>query len=126
MLARFRSAHLIVAALVGFAGVYALMAMATTPTIILAVSPLLGVLYACFWLAVVNYASQSAPDGLRATGQALVGAAQGGLGWSLGAVIAGTLWDNFGGSVVLMTAAGLMVAAALVYAQANPLSRATR
>lgn len=126
ILARFRSSHLILAALLGFAGVYAIMATATTPTIILAVSPLLGVLYACFWLAVVNFASQSAPDGLRATGQALVGAAQGGLGWSLGAMIAGTLWDNFGGSIVLMTASVLMVAAALVYAQANPLRRATR
>jgi len=126
ILARFRPSQLIVAGLIGFAAVYTIMAMATSPVTILAAAPLLGVLYACFWLAVVNYASQSAPDGLRATGQGLVGAAQAGLGWSIGAVMGGMLWDAFGGSVVLMTAAGLMVSAALVYAQANPLRRSTR
>lgn len=125
ILTRFRSSHLIVAGLVGFAIVYGVMATATTPVTILVVAPLLGVLYACFWLAVVNFASKSAPDGLRATGQALVGAAQSGLGWSIGAVVAGTLWDAFGGSVVLMTAAGMMGAAALVYAQATPFKRST-
>lgn len=126
ILTRFRSSHLIVAGLMGFAIVYGIMATATTPVTILVVAPLLGVLYACFWLAVVNFASKSAPDGLRATGQALVGAAQSGLGWSIGAVVAGTLWDAFGGSVVLMTAAGMMGTAALVYAQANPFKRFTR
>jgi hypothetical protein len=36
------------------------------------------------------------------------------------------LWDGFGGSVVLLAAAGIMLLAAVVYAQANPLSRITR
>jgi predicted MFS family arabinose efflux permease len=77
-------------------------------------------------MAVVNYAAQSAPTGMRATGQAIVGAAQGGLGWAMGSVIGGVLWQGFGGAVVLWAAAALMLAAALVYSQANPLSRSTR
>ncbi len=126
ILARFRSSLLIVLGLVGFAAVYAVMALAPSPTLILAVAPILGVVYASFWMAVVAYAAQSAPAGLRATGQALVGAAQGGLGWAIGAVVAGVLWDALGGPAVLLTASGMMLTAALVYAQANPLSRSTR
>lgn len=126
ILARFRSSHLIIGGLIGFAGVYGIMAMAPSPIYILIVSPLLGVLYASFWMAVVSYASQSAPLGFRASSQALVGAAQGGLGWAMGAVISGILWDGFGGSAVLWAASGMMLLAALVYAQANPLRRSTR
>ena len=77
-------------------------------------------------MAVVSFAAQSAPTGMRATGQAIVGAAQGGLGWAMGSVIGGVLWENFGGSVVLWAAAAIMLIAALVYSQSNPLSRSTR
>lgn len=126
ILARFRAAHLILVGLVGFAGVYSVMALATSPLLILLVVPVLGFLYGGFWMAVVTYAAQSAPSGLRATGQALIGAAQGGLGWAMGSVIGGLLWDGFGGSAVLWAAAAIMLAAAVVYAQANPLSRSTR
>lgn len=126
LLARFRPPHLIVAGLVGFAAVYSVMAQATSPTLILLVVPALGALYAGFWMSVVTYAAQSAPAGMRATGQSLVGAAQGGLGWAMGSVIAGVLWDRLGGSAFLWAAAFLMLAAALVYTQANPLRRSTR
>lgn len=126
ILARFRSSHLILAGLIGFAGVYSVMALATTPTLILLAVPLLGVLYGGFWMAVVTYAAQAAPSGMRATGQALIGAAQAGLGWALGSVIGGVLWQGFGGAAVLWAAAALMLSAALVYSQANPLSRITR
>lgn len=126
LLARFPAARLIQVGLLGFAGVYIVMAQATSPTLILLVVPALGALYAGYWMAVVNYAAQSAPTGMRATGQAIVGAAQGGLGWAMGSVIGGVLWQGFGGAVVLWAAAAIMLAAALVYSQANPLSRSTR
>ena len=115
LLVRFRSSHLIVVGLLGFAAVYCFMALATSPLWILAASPVLGLLYGGFWLAVVTYASKSAPVGMSATGQALVGAAQGGLGWSLGSIIGGILWDGLGGSAVFFAAASAMVAAAVVY-----------
>lgn len=115
LLARFRPSRLIVVGLLGFAVVYSFMALATSPVWILAASPLLGLLYAGFWMSVVTYASKSAPLGMRATGQALVSAAQGGLGWALGSIVGGILWDGFGGAAVLFAAAGSMVAAAIVY-----------
>ncbi|MCB0042326.1 MAG: MFS transporter, partial [Caldilinea sp.] len=115
LLARFRPSRLIVVGLLGFAAVYSFMALATSPIWILAASPLLGLLYAGFWMSVVTYASKSAPAGMRATGQALVSAAQGGLGWALGSIVGGMLWDGFGGGAVLFAAACAMVAAALVY-----------
>ena len=126
LLARFRPSRLILVGLVGFAVVYMIMAQATSPTLILLAVPALGALYAGYWMSVVTYAAQSAPTGMRATGQAIVGAAQGGLGWAIGSVIGGMLWDGFGGSAVLWAAAGIMLLAAVVYAQANPLSRITR
>jgi len=126
LLARFRPARLIVVGLVGFAAVYIVMAQATSPTLILLAVPALGALYAGYWMSVVSYAAQSAPNGMRATGQAIVGAAQGGLGWAMGSVIGGVLWENFGGAAVLWAAAAIMLTAALVYSQANPLSRSTR
>lgn len=126
LLARFPSARLIQVGLLGFAAVYIVMAQATSPTLILLVAPLLGVLYAAYWMSVVNFAAQSAPTGMRATGQAIVGAAQGGLGWAMGSVIGGVLWQGFGGAVVLWAAAAIMLAATLIYSQANPLSRNTR
>lgn len=116
VLARFRSSHLIVVGLLGFAAVYCFMALATSPIWILAGSPLLGLLYGGFWLAVVTYASKSAPVGMSATGQALVSAAQAGLGWALGSIAGGMLWDGLGGSAVFFAAGGAMVAAAAVYA----------
>ncbi|MCS6826967.1 MAG: MFS transporter [Caldilinea sp.] len=122
LLARVRTKALIAIGLVGFAAVYIVMALSPAPIYILSVAPLLGVLYASFWMAVVDYAAQSAPAGLRATGQALVGAAQGGLGWAIGAIVGGLLWDVSGGSAVLWGAAALMLLAALVYVQASPLS----
>lgn len=122
LLARVRTRALIAVGLVGFAAVYIVMALSPAPIYILSAAPLLGVLYASFWMAVVDYAAQSAPAGLRATGQALVGAAQGGLGWAIGAIVGGLLWDASGGAAVLWGAAALMLLAALVYVQASPLS----
>ena len=67
-------------------------------------------------MAVVAFANESAPPGLRATGQSLVGAAQGGLGWALGAICGGLLWDAAGGTVVLGLASLIMLVGALVFA----------
>ena len=57
---------------------------------------------------------------------ALVTGASRGLGWAMGSVIGGVLWEGFGGSVVLWAAAAIMLTAAIVYSQTNPLSRSTR
>ena len=61
------------------------------------------------------YANESAPPQLRATGQSLVGAAQAGLGWAIGGISAGILWDNFGGTVVLLAGGVSLLIGATVF-----------
>ena len=116
LMLRFSNAQLIVGGLLGFASVYFVVALASSPTVILFVMPALGLFYGGFWMAVVAYANESAPTHLRATGQSLVGAAQGGLGWAIGAIVSGLLWDSAGGAVVFLFACAAMLAGAVVFA----------
>jgi MFS family permease len=67
-------------------------------------------------MGAVAYANEAAPPGLRATGQSLMGAAQFGLGWALGSLIAGVIWGAWGGGWVFMLAALMLLLAAVVFA----------
>lgn len=107
--------RLIIAGLLGFALVWTLAGLAPTPTLIITVIPGMGLCFGFFWVAAVGYASEAAPSGLSATAQALMGAAQSGLGWSLGSVIAGYLWDNTNGHMVLFFAAFSFILATLIF-----------
>lgn len=117
--ARYRFGRLILVGFVGFVITFAGMALATTPLLFLAVLPLNGISYGIFWVAVVGYASESAPAGLTATSQGLVGAIQGGIGWGIGALISGYLWDAAGGSAVFSMSACAVVMAAIVFWSGN-------
>lgn len=88
----------------GYAVVWTLMALVSHPMALVICSALNGLCYGMIWVAAVNYASEAAPAGLSATAQALVGAVQSGIGWSLGSVIAGNLWDLQGGLAVFLMA----------------------
>lgn len=116
LMRRFSIVQLIVAGLLGFATVYFTVAFATSPTVILFAMPALGLFYAGFWMSVVAYANETAPAHLRATGQSLVGAAQGGLGWAIGAILSGLLWDSAGSSAVFVFAGIAMTLGAIVFA----------
>lgn len=95
---------------------WALMAFATSPLYLILNVLIISSAFACYWVSVVNHASASAPAGLSATAQALIGAMQGGLGWSLGTVSAGYLWDSAGGgTAVYLFAAGTALVAALLF-----------
>lgn len=113
--ARYRYGRLILVGFVGFIITFTGMALASTPVQLLWVLPLNGISYGIFWVAVVGYASEAAPPGLTATSQGLVGAVQGGIGWGIGALLAGYLWDSLGGSAVFATAALAVGAATLVF-----------
>ncbi|HXF63789.1 MAG TPA: MFS transporter [Caldilineaceae bacterium] len=102
--ARFGYSRLIVAGFAGYALVWSLMAVAPAPGLLLACAALIGLCYGTLWAAAVNYASDAAPPGLNATAQALVGAAQAGVGWGIGSVLAGYLWDGYGGQAVYWAA----------------------
>jgi PPP family 3-phenylpropionic acid transporter len=107
--------RLIQVGFVGYALVWTLMALATAPLALVLASALNGFCYGTVWVAAVNYASEAAPPGLSATAQALVGAVQSGIGWSLGSVIAGYLWDLQGGPTVFLTATLAALAGVLVF-----------
>lgn len=98
--ARFRHARLIQAGLIGYTLVWLFMAVVQTPGTLVFSAFLVGLCYGTLWVAAVNYAASSAPEGLSATAQALVGAANSGLGWSVGSVLSGYVWDAAGGSAV--------------------------
>jgi PPP family 3-phenylpropionic acid transporter len=119
--ARFRYSGLIQAGFAGYVIVWLLMAVAPGPVYMVICSALIGLCYGTLWVAAVNYASQAAPLGLGATAQALVGAAQAGIGWSLGSVLSGYLWDARGGSAVFMIAALAALAAGVLFWSGNRL-----
>ncbi|MBI1878554.1 MAG: MFS transporter, partial [Chloroflexi bacterium] len=112
---RFSHKRLIIAGFLGFALVWTLAGLAPTPALLIAVLPATGVCFGFFWVAAVGYASEAAPPGLSATAQALMGAAQSGLGWSLGSVSAGYLWDNTNGHIVFFFAAATFILATVIF-----------
>lgn len=114
-LAGYSHKRLIIAGLLGFTLVWTLVALAPTPALIIIVLPGMGLCFGFFWVAVVSYVSESAPPGLSATAQALSGAAQSGLGWSLGSIVAGYLWDRTNGHVVFFFAASVFFLAMLIF-----------
>ncbi|RLT40237.1 MAG: MFS transporter [Chloroflexi bacterium] len=113
---RFSQRRLILTGFVGFAAVWLVMGLATTPTALLLAIPFSGASYAIFWMAAVGYTAAVAPPGMGATAQALTGAAQAGLGWAIGSVLAGSVWDVYGGEGVYLVSAAVMLAAAGVFA----------
>jgi MFS family permease len=113
--AHYSHSRLIVLGFLGFALVWTLAGLAPTPALVISVLPGMGLCFGLFWVAAVGYASEAAPPGLSATAQALMGAAQSGLGWSLGSVIAGYLWDQTNGHVVLFFAATTVLLATLIF-----------
>jgi MFS family permease len=113
--ARFRYSRLIQIGLAGYMVVWALMAFATVPWVLIVLTFANGLCYGTVWVSAVNYAAESAPPGLSATAQALIGAAQSGIGWSIGAVLAGYLWDAAGGDAAFVMAACSALAAGLLF-----------
>lgn len=99
----------------GFMIGWTIMAFVSTPLYLILSTLIISSSFACYWVSVVNYASESAPAGLSATAQALIGAVQGGLGWSIGSVVSGYLWDTAGGTAVYLFAAVAAVVAAICF-----------
>ena len=116
---RFGLRRLIVAGFGGISFVWLLIGFSTSATMVIIVVSGLGLCFGFFWIAAVGFASDSAPAGLSATAQALMGAALTGLGWSIGSVIAGYLWDLAGGEAVYFFAASAAFLAAVIFSIGN-------
>jgi PPP family 3-phenylpropionic acid transporter len=112
---RFSSQRLILTALLGYILVWSLIGLGQTPALAIVAVLGNGVCFGVFWMAAVDYVSSTAPLGLSATAQTLFGAALLGLGWSLGSVVAGYLWDVIDPHAVFFFAAVTAAIAALVF-----------
>jgi PPP family 3-phenylpropionic acid transporter len=113
--ARYDYNRLILGALLGYALVWTLVGLSLTPTLLIIFLLGSGVCFGVFWVAAVGYTSEATPPGLSATAQALMGAALSGLGWSLGSVVAGYLWDIINGHAVFFFGAFTAILAALIF-----------
>ncbi len=102
----------------GFAVAWLGMALAARPLQMLVAIAFSGLTYALLYMAIVGYANDHAPDGLRASAQGFVQAAQTGLGWALGSALSGLLWDAGGGRAVFLGAAALVTSGVLAFALA--------
>jgi len=113
--ARYGYRRLFLLSLLGFALIWSLVGLSLTPAHVIMVVLGTGICFGIFWVAVVGYASAAAPAGLSATAQALVAAGITGLGWSLGSVTAGYLWDNISGHAIFFFSAVMALLAALIF-----------
>jgi len=112
---RYANATLVTVGLGIFFLSWLLVGFAPTPAAVIGAVLFVGIGFGTFWVAAVGFASERAPAGMGATAQATLGAFQSGLGWGLGAILAGFVWDWAGGSAVLWTSATLALAALLVF-----------
>lgn len=112
---RFGTNTLLMTGVFGLSAAYIFAGLAPTPFFVLAAMAMVGFFSGAYWMTVVVYANESAPPRLRATGQSLVGAAQGGLGWAIGSISAGLLWDALGGTAVLLAGGISLIIGAIVF-----------
>lgn len=95
------------------AGRWAVMALTSSPAVLVAVAVLHGLTFGAFYLAAVAWMAQRTPASLRATGQSLFAAATFGVGGIIGYRGAGELFDLLGGHRLFAVAAGLELLPAL-------------
>jgi len=108
----------------GFTILWGLTAFATEPWQITLSVAFLGFFFGLIWTAIVSFANDRAPDGLRASAQAVAQAAHGGLGWAIGSALSGVLWDWGSGLAVYLFAAGIVAAGTIVFTRGTS-TRAT-
>jgi PPP family 3-phenylpropionic acid transporter len=116
LLRRFGGRPLIITGGVGFALTWVLFGIIQDPWHFPYITPLIGLFFAISWVAIVSYANDSAPPGMRASAQGISNAAMSGVGVAGGAYISGVLWDRFGGEVVFLAVGAIMAAGTIYFA----------
>ncbi len=99
----------------GFAVAWFAAAFATAPWHIMVVMAFLGFFFGLLWTAIVGFANDRAPDGLRASAQAVAQAAHGGLGAAFGSLASGLLWDWGSAPAVYLFAAASIAVGTVVF-----------
>ncbi len=75
-----------------------------------------GLTFPLVWVAAVSYANDISPEGLKATGQGLVGGAAFGIGSAAGGVIGGLLLGSVGGQAMfLVIGIGVLLGMAVIF-----------
>jgi PPP family 3-phenylpropionic acid transporter len=62
-----------------------------------------GLTFPLFWVAAVSYANEISPEGMKATGQGLLGAVVSGIGAAIGGMLCGLLIGNAGGYAMFLS-----------------------
>ncbi|MBN1313660.1 MAG: MFS transporter [Anaerolineae bacterium] len=115
---RYSHQRLILSALLVYVLVWTFIGLSNTPVLVIISVLGIGICFGTFWMSAVGYVSSVAPPGLSATAQTLMGAALLGLGWSLGSVVAGYLWD-INSHMIFFFAALTALLAALIFGTGN-------
>jgi MFS family permease len=92
--------------------------LSANPTWMLVVAPLHGITFGVWYLSGVKFVQTQAPEALRASVQGIAHAAIG-VGTVLGYLVAGQVFDRFGGGASFLAAAVAAMLAGLVYLQAR-------
>lgn len=96
------------------------LSLATSPTVIAALSLLHGMTFGAFYVASIAFMTRRVPPHLRASGQGLFAAVTFGLGGLVGYATAGAGYDWLGGHRLFAVAAGLELLAALLVLRISP------
>jgi hypothetical protein len=115
ILRRFSASWLLVAAFLGGALRWALIAFVPDVTALLLLQPLHALSFALFWVTALDLVKKRAPREVLATAQGVFNAAVG-AGAVAGMFAWGALFKAYGGRVTFVSAAGVAVCAALVAA----------
>jgi PPP family 3-phenylpropionic acid transporter len=99
----------------GFIIAWVLMAFASAPWHVIVIMGFLGFFFALNWTAIVSFANDRAPNGLRASAQAVAQAAHAGLGWALGSLLSGVLWDWGSALAVYLFAAAITTIGTVIF-----------
>lgn len=100
---------------------WALMGLYPNGPLFVALSLLHGFTFGTFFVASVSFMAKQAPDGLRATGQALIVASAFGVGGISGYLTTGLVYDALGGGMVFLLAGVFeLLPAAFMYFSPHP------
>jgi MFS transporter, PPP family, 3-phenylpropionic acid transporter len=113
---RFTNYGLFLLALVMVAIRSLLLAVVSTPFMVLALQAFGGMIFPAMWLAGVSYADENAPAGLKSSAQGLFGAVSFGVGSAVGGFIGGLLLESIGGRGMFLVF-GIIVLVGLVIAE---------
>ena len=113
---RFTNYGLFLLALVMVAIRSLLLAVVSTPFMVLALQAFGGMIFPAMWLAGVSYADENAPVGLKSSAQGLFGAVSFGVGSAVGGFIGGLLLESIGGRGMFLVF-GIIVLVGLVIAE---------